>query len=132
MHKKNKGFFTIEAIVAILVFIIGILGILKIQSTSIKNVTDSDYRITASYLANSMLNQIWVDKSNMDTYLTSSGTEYTRWLAEVQQKLPGSTATRPTIIKTDTPNGPLVTITLYWQMPDAEVVSKYVTQSTLF
>jgi len=55
------GVMLLEALIAILIFSIGILAVVGMQTTTIKNVTDSKHRTEAAFLANKLLSQMWTD-----------------------------------------------------------------------
>ena len=73
---KNKSFRNgqggsalLEAVVALVVFSIGIVGLLGLQAASIKNSIDAKYRSDASYMADQIIAQMWIDRANIDSYV---------------------------------------------------------------
>lgn len=134
INKNNKGFFVWEAVVAILLFSIGILSVLKVQTEMVQATTDAQYRISASYLAESIIGQIILDQAHLDNYLNATGTEYTNWLNRVEALTKSNSsvvATAPTITKTVVAGIPKITVTIYWKSPSSGVESQYVTTASL-
>lgn len=73
-HRRNeKGFFLIEAMVAILIFALGILGLVAMGGTAVSSQSDAQYRTEASSLANAIAGEIAVnvDRSNETALATS-------------------------------------------------------------
>lgn len=110
----------IEALIAILLFSLGILALAGLQGTMTRNVTQSKLRGEASYLANQLIGQMWVDQANLAKYeITSSAcadTAYdkcTSWLDAVNGTLPGGNAEVEV-------NAGVVGITVSWQMQGEE------------
>ena len=149
MHKplpirsREEGVMLIEALIAILVFSIGILAVVGMQGLAIKNVTESKHRSEASFLANALLAQMWIDQNitslpvQVNTSNVSaanynyggSGTPPARlknWVAQVQARLPGST--QPGVIPKVTITNPTfsgallsggtVKIEVFWRLPE--------------
>ena len=54
----QRGFFLIEAMVAILIFALGILGLVAMSSTAVSSQSDAQYRTDAASLADAMAGQI--------------------------------------------------------------------------
>lgn len=130
--KKHNGFYTLEALIAIIVFVVGVLGVLKIQTNSTQAVSDSQYRVNAAYLAESIIGQMWIDKNNLTNYTAGTGPDYTSWLNEVKASMPGVAGQPPTITAVANTSGTLVTVTIFWKNPSSSVYSQYVTQTTIF
>lgn len=129
---KQNGNTLLEALVALLIFSIGLVGILGIQLSSIKNSIDAKYRSDASFLANQIIGQMWVDRSNIDNYAyndsgatcgsTTSGgagnTNVTNWLGNLDSVLPGTALAKSKIeISTPIATTKLVKVTICWQSP---------------
>ena len=58
MRESQRGFFLIEAMVAILIFALGILGLVAMSSTAVSSQSDAQYRTDAASLADAMAGQI--------------------------------------------------------------------------
>jgi type IV pilus assembly protein PilV len=129
---SQRGSALLEALFAILIFSIGLLALVALQAVSIKNSIDAKYRSDASYVANQIIAQMWVDRTNLDSYAhyttgavcaftgaASGNANVTAWAAQVVGLLPGSAADR-TQIEVTTPAGTstrLVKVTVCWQGP---------------
>jgi type IV pilus assembly protein PilV len=131
INQKN-GFYILEALVAILIFAIGILGVMQIQKFSVQAISDSQYRINALYLADSLIGDMWVDQNNISQYVNGSGTNYQSWLQELDSVLPNANQYPPKITLTNVNNSQQVNITIYWKDPQLNVVSQYQTTATIY
>ena len=114
---KQQGAALIEVMISVLLLAIAVLALVSLQAAMNKNVTQTKLRGEASFLANQLLGQMWVDQSNLGSYVatatgctTDSYTNCTNWYAAVQQRLPAGQAEVNV-------NGDLVGITLRWTVP---------------
>lgn len=121
----ESGIALIEALISVLLLSLGILGLIGLQGSMSANLTDAKYRAEASFLANQLLGQMWIDQTNLAKYAIS-GTSCTEtynqcsdWLTKVGKALPGGGA-RVTL------NGTAVTITVTWRTPGVGVSHNYV------
>ena len=130
--RSQRGSALLEALFAILIFSIGLLALVALQAVSIKNSIDAKYRSDASYVANQIIAQMWVDRANIDSYAhnatgpvcgftgtASANASVTGWAGQIAGLLPGSAADRAQIQVT-TPAGTatrLVKVTVCWQGP---------------
>lgn len=124
---NQQGSMLLEGLIAILIFSMGILAIVGMQATSIKNVADAKYRVDASFLANQVIGQMWVDRTNLALYAYSGGTvpaKLTTWVAAVQNSLPGASTYPPVIQITGANNQ--VSVTISWKTPQETTVHNYV------
>jgi type IV pilus assembly protein PilV len=115
--KKQRGIAMVEALIAILLFSLGVLALAGLQAVMSKNVTQSKLRGEASYLANQLIGQMWIDDpANLTNYAIASNactntyTNCTSWFSNVQNVLPSGSATVSFI-------GTEASITLTWQAP---------------
>lgn len=126
-YGKQQGYLLLEGMIAILIFSLGILGIVGMQGTSIKQVSDAKYRVDASYLANQVIAQMWIDDNTAlaSKYTSPTGTTYLSWRTEVQSALPGAniTANYPTI--TIGANN-VATVSVFWQPTPAAPVHNFI------
>jgi type IV pilus assembly protein PilV len=101
IRNNQRGIMLLEALIAILVFSLGILAMVGMQAVSISHTTQAKYRADASFVANKLIAQMWVDSdANMPLYATG-GAAFTNWLtSEVEQNL---SAGRSTATVTVTP-----------------------------
>jgi type IV pilus assembly protein PilV len=118
--KSQQGVMLIEALVAILLFTLGIIAVMGLQANSILQVSQAKYRTDASYLANQIIGQMWVDQGNIASYLSKGGNaQRTSWDSVVSSTLPTGAGT---IARA----GSLVTVTVQWKAPDDLVTHSYV------
>lgn len=117
--KKQQGSMLLEALIGILIFSMGILAIVGLQSSAIRATTDAKYRVDASFLANQIIGQIWVDPG----YVVSSTNE-AAWLARIAAALPNGDGDISV-------SGDTVTVTITWQPPSASATSQFVTIATI-
>jgi len=129
----QRGATLLEAMLGILIFSLGILALVGMQALAIKQVTDAKYRADASFLANQIIGEMWVNRgaggANLATYAYAGGgsppAALSNWVASVQNGLPGitPTANQPTV----TVAGTTVTVTVFWQPPGGGTVHNHVT-----
>ena len=140
--RMQSGVMLLEALIGILIFSIGILAVVGLQAASIRNQADAKYRGDASYFANQIIGQIWVDRTNLATYAhnptpvvtaaappscnptgaLSANANVTAWTTKVANGLPGATATKQQII---IGAGNQVTVVLCWKSPQDTSYHKY-------
>jgi type IV pilus assembly protein PilV len=127
--RVQEGSSLLEALVSITIFSIGLLALIALQAASIKNSIDAKYRADASYLANQIISQMWVDRSNIDAYGhyqtgsvcapftgTASGNgNVTAWVAQVSGLLPGVVSNKTQIKVTTVGTTKQVQVTVCWQ-----------------
>ena len=132
--QSQRGSVLLEALFAILIFSIGLLALVALQAVSIKNSIDAKYRSDASYVANQIMAQMWIDRTPavLDSYAhnpagpvcnftvaPSGNAKVTDWVTQIGGLLPGAGANR-TQIQVTTPAGTttrLVKVTVCWQGP---------------
>jgi type IV pilus assembly protein PilV len=118
--QSQGGVMLLEALVAILIFTVGVIAVMGMQAVSIQQVSQAKYRTDASYLANQIIGQMWVDQPNLAAYATAGGTPgRAAWDAVVASTLPAGSATITVATR-------LVTITINWRQPNETVTRKYV------
>lgn len=139
-QKMQQGAVLLEALVSILIFSIGILGLVGLQAAAIKNSIDAKYRSDASYLANQIISQMWIDRSNIDNYshypdgtaCTFSGSasgnaHVTSWTTQAVALLPGAAATKTQILITTPSAGTRqAKVTVCWKSPQENVTHNFV------
>jgi len=120
-----SGIALIEALVSVLLLSVGILGLIGLQANMAANLTDAKYRAEASFLADELLGQMWVDQTNLVNYSVSSGScthgysACADWLGRIARQLPGGSAD----VALD---GTSVTIRVIWQTPGVGTRHNYV------
>lgn len=119
MSKKQGGALLLEALIAMLLFSLGILSLVGLQATAVANVSEAKYRADASFLANQLIGQIWVNRTNLANYdYPGSGTPpavLNDWVDQVKTALPGAANNLPTVV---IGAGNQVTVTILWQRPE--------------
>lgn len=134
-----------EALVALVVFSFGVLGLLGLQATSIKNSGDAKYRSDASYAANQIVAQMWVDRSNIDAYAhyatgpvcaftgsASANANVTAWLTQNSSLLPGASSTNTQIqVTTPAASTKQVKVTVCWKTPQDTAAHNFVTTAQI-
>jgi type IV pilus assembly protein PilV len=98
---QQDGMALLEGLIAIVIFSAGVLGFAWMQAAATRQVTESQYRIEASFAANQLLGQMWTQRSNLDEF------------AEENVDFAGL----PNGKRTVTVDGHKVTITLTWTAP---------------
>lgn len=108
---SQQGSALLEALIGILIFSIGILSLVGLQAASVKFTTDAKERTDASFYANQLISQMWVDQDNLASYVATD---------QPVSALPNGKRTVDV-------SGTQVTITLTWQPPGAAAAHRHVT-----
>lgn len=128
---KQQGSILLEGLIGILIFSMGILAIVGLQASAMKTVSDSQYRLEASYLANRLVANIWTAGSaGIANYGLPGGTspDLALWLADVKTRLPGAENKAPIVlIAGDATAGFTATVTVFWQTPAETEAHSYTT-----
>lgn len=137
---RQAGVVLLEALVAILIFSFGILGLVGLQAASIKNLTESQFRVEAANWANTLLAQIRTadPATRLPDFQTNGGSEtngYLAWykrLTDATTGLPGAglSTNRPTVVFGG-PDNSIVTVTLLWQAKTDSVTRQHVVTTQL-
>ncbi len=98
----------LEALVSILLFSMGVLALVGLQSTMIKNTSDSQYRSQASFIAQQWLGIMWSNPAAANLPLNAINSSDSRY--NISNLLPNGT-------RTVTVSGVQVTVTINWQQP---------------
>lgn len=98
---QQQGSALLEALVAIVIFSAGIICMLMLQAAATRQVTDSKYRLEASFIANQVLGDLWAHR----TQLADSDAQ-----EQALDSLPNGK-------RTVTVKDGQVTITISWQVP---------------
>lgn len=133
---REQGVMLIEALIGILIFSIGILALIGMQATAMRATMDAKFRSEASFLANEIIGQMWIDRgangTNLPLYAIApsimpadcSTPRSCAWFTRVSQLLPNANgANAPTI----TVAGREVTVIVRWQRPGEDTVSNHTT-----
>lgn len=113
--RSQAGVMLIEALIGILIFSIGILALIGMQGAAIRNTTDARYRSEASFLANQIIGQMWVDRANLTQYAAAGYAPRDAWETNVASTLPGVTGARLPTITVSGENE--VVVTIQWLQP---------------
>lgn len=134
-RREQAGMLLLEALLSILIFSVGVLAIIGLQTTSVKQSSDSKYRSDASLLANELIGQMWASDrtaATLQTNFQTGGTAYNTWLAEVTNSatgLPGAADNPPTVDFVISPltGSSQATVTVNWRAPyeATTIVHKY-------
>ena len=123
-RKSQGGVILIEALIGILIFSIGILALIGMQAAAMKNTTDARYRSEAAYLANQIIGQMWVDRTNLAQYDDAIAAYGLRdqWRLQVAATLPGvdPAAIPPTLVPSilvPAASNNKVTVVVRWRQP---------------
>jgi type IV pilus assembly protein PilV len=107
-QKGNQhGIALLEALISILLFSMGVLALVGLQSTMIKNTSDSQYRSDASFIAQQWLGQMWADPTNLGLYAVPANSTPNY---DISNLLPNGT-------RTVAVSGVQVTVTINWKQP---------------
>ena len=129
MTEFERGFFLLEALVAILIVALGVLGSVGLLARSVQDMDDAKNRGEAAYLANQYISQMWVSDrltGNLTASYSSNpgtGANYVDFQNFVQQRLPNADQFVQDVIVAAGPDGAaapatsVVTITLRWCPP---------------
>lgn len=122
--KRIQGIALIEVLISVLLLSLGIIALVGLQAAMNKNTTQTKLRGEASFLANQLIGQMWVDQTNLSEYKTTetgcqdtNATNCTKWYALVQRNLPKGSAVVKVV-------GNEVNIVINWQLP-SETKSQY-------
>lgn len=130
-NRAQSGVVLLEVMVAILIFSIGILGLVGMHASSVKNQTESQFRIEAAIWADTLISEMRVaDPATRATSFATDGTAYNAWktrLTATSTGLPISSSTPPTV----TINNNQVEITIYWRALSDTGTHKFVSIAQL-
>lgn len=131
--RAQSGAMLLEALIGILIFSTGILALIGMQAMAIGYASDAKYRADASFLANQIVAQMWVDRANLGNYVYD-GTgappaTLTNWVNAVEGALPGAVNNRP-VVAANAGTGQ-VSVTIRWSPPNAEAVRNYHTTAMI-
>ena len=126
LERGQRGVMLLEALIGILIFSVGILAMIALHALAIGYTADAKYRSDASFLANELIGQVWVDVPNLGNYAYPGGSSPAvgNWISKVNNTLPGSNgANAPTVVVDPVTNQ--IDITLRWQPPNGDGVRNY-------
>ena len=115
--RPQQGAAMLEALVSVLILSLGVLSLVGLQGSMLRESSNAEYRTQASYLANRLVGQIWVDTTHMASYAIEDGScssaneACADWVTDVQNQLPNGSAN----VAIDASNN--VTVTISWSLP---------------
>lgn len=118
--RSQRGVSLFDGIAALAILAFGLLALTRFQSKLVSQASEAQLRMTASQLADELLNTMLIDNANAACYtLPAAGgcgsadatSRANEWKARVMAALPGATAPTSTL---NAGNGRL-TVTLTWQ-----------------
>jgi type IV pilus assembly protein PilV len=128
---RQRGATLLEALIGILIFSIGILALVGMQALAIKHMSDAKYRSDASFFANEIIGQMWVNRASLGTYAYAGAgappLAIDSWVTSIQNALPGVTAAANLPIITVA--GTTVTVTVFWKIPGGADVHRHITMA---
>lgn len=108
--RNQRGSVILESLIAILILSMGILALMGLQGTAVKQAADAKYRSDASFLANQILGEMWLDRANLAQYTNTAYPPRQAWDTQVANMLPdGGTYTNIAVA------GTTVTVTVGWK-----------------
>jgi type IV pilus assembly protein PilV len=130
LPSRQQGVMLLEALIGVLIFSIGILAMIGMQAIAMRATMDAKYRSEASFLANEIIADMWVDRANLSGYATDPGSPAScpgaapcNWLDRVSGRLPQASGTNAPTIEI---SGQQATVTVRWQRPGETTVSNHV------
>lgn len=129
---KQGGSVLLEALVSILIFSFGVIALFGAQAVAVQNVSQSNNRAAAVFLASQLIGTVQGDINHLADYNYTTGTPPTKvqaWLTQVAERLPNGAGTISAVEDSGTPpkNG-TITVTVTWQAP-GKPVNKYTVAS---
>jgi Tfp pilus assembly protein PilV len=123
-RETQRGSVLLEGLISILIFSFGILALVGMQAAAIKSTSEAKYRTDASFLANQLIGQMWVDdKGTLQTKYQTGGSGYGTWKTQVEATLPGASTNAPTVVFAANNQ---VTVTVRWQSPGESVPHRFI------
>jgi type IV pilus assembly protein PilV len=124
----------------------GILALMGLQAAAVKNSGDAKYRADATYLANQIIGQMWVDRGNISQYAhnpsgppcSPTGTastlqQVTDWLNKTNALLPSTSGVKQqiTIGGLTSSSAYPVTVSICWQAPQDTTPHNFVVNAEI-
>jgi type IV pilus assembly protein PilV len=108
----QRGILLLESLIAILIISFGVLGLVGLWANSVKNAAEAKYRSDASFLANEVIGQLWLDRAT----IVAGDITPPDWNARVAATLPSGTGTVAVDVNPDVPQLQ-ATVTVTWTLP---------------
>jgi type IV pilus assembly protein PilV len=133
MRSAQGGVMLLEALLGLLIFSLGVLALVAMQAVSISNVSNAKYRVEAAFMAEEIMNYMWLDPNNLKlgySYPGGNSQYLMNWVTRIQNPstgLPGALSYPPTVVVSDPVSGVTsVTVTIRWKAPDALAPSNHI------
>ncbi len=131
---KQSGSILLEALIAFLIFSMGVIALIGLQTAAFSDAAQSKYRMDAGFLTNQVISSMWADGVDQaPNYIVTAGVGGAKteaWVAQVNNLLPGSDVSPPSIAVKDVSNetGKMyeVVVTISWVPPRDTVTHRYV------
>jgi Tfp pilus assembly protein PilV len=131
---RQRGYFLLEALIAVFIVALAILGLIGLMARSIQNVDESKFRGEAAALTSAFVGNMWIDDrtlASLQAKYKSPGAGYVELQNLADQRLPNAAAPVVDIVAGQTPNSADVTVTLQWQPPGEHDPHVYRTFATI-
>ncbi len=130
---KQRGVMLLEALIAILIFSLGILALVGMMATAVKNTGDAKYRADATFHANKVIAQMWVDNlATLEANYATGGPKFKTWLADLSNSATGLPDANATVnFAAVGAASKRVTVTITWKAPQDSVRHQYVALAQL-
>ena len=115
----------LEALIGILIFSIGILALIAMQSVAVSQVRDTQYRTTASMLADRMMGDLVVMRTTTGANASLYSSKLSEWQTDVATALPAGTGTITSATTALSGGLQNIRIVINWQAPNATTVSNH-------
>jgi type IV pilus assembly protein PilV len=121
----QRGFGLMDALVSLVILAVGMLALARMQTRLIAQTTDAQMRLTATRLADELLNTTLVDRANAACYTVPQAgacgsllakNQTTAWKQRVETELPDGAASA--VLTTGATNP--MTVTLSWSGKGSE------------
>lgn len=137
LRSGQQGVMLLEALIGVLIFSLGVLALVAMQSVSVSSVSNAKYRVEAAFLAEEIMNYMWLDPQNIQigyAYPGGNSVYLQDWVTRVQAGgtgLPNAATYPPTVVIVNTqPAGvsPIwqATVRINWKAPDALAPSTHI------
>lgn len=111
-RNHQHGFAMFEALIALLICAMGVLGVVGLQASMTRAQTSATFRAEASFLAQSLIGEMWSDRANLAQYDSRTcGAACTAWQDRLAARLPSGTST------VTVGAAGVVTIVIRWTQP---------------
>jgi type IV pilus assembly protein PilV len=110
----ERGSTLIEVLIAVLLFSVGVIGLVRLLGAAMRETGEIEYRAQAAEIADELVGQMWVDRTNLASYVVTDA----------------ALAALPAGTQTVAVNGNIVTVTITWQPPGSPA-RNHVTLATL-